>query len=122
MPSKESYLIFFLAISALLIAMQVFVYFNLARLIRRDFPLRAAKVLRIVKWGFVVMNLPIIFLFLRRQIHYELALLTKLILFPFTVWQALIIVWTLILIPVGLYHLFVKLFVTRPRSGRTVIE
>lgn len=113
MPSKESYLIFFLVISAILIAMQVFVYFNLARIIRRDFPLRARKVLRITKWGFVAMNLPIAFLFLRRQIHYELALLTKLILFPFTVWQALIIVWTLILIPVAVYHLFVKLFRNR---------
>ncbi len=110
MPSKESYLIFFLVISAILIAMQVFVYFNLARVIKRDFPLQARNVLRIAKWGFVAMNLPIAFLFLRRQIHYELALLTTLILFPFTVWQALIIVWTLILIPVAVYHLFVKLF------------
>ena len=118
MPSKESYLVFFLVTSGLLILLQWFVYRRFSRIIRRDFPDRAEQFLRVTKWVFVVMNIPIAFLFFRRQIHAELPVLTNVLLVPFTIWQGLIIVWTLVLFPLVVFE-FTKNRLRNIRKSRS---
>ena len=100
MPSKASYLFFFIGTSVVLISAQAFVFFQLRRLIRRDFPHRAKKAVPVIRWIFIAMNLPILFLFFRRNIQADVSLLTNIMLYPFTIWQFLILLWTLVLLPV----------------------
>lgn len=100
MPSKGTYLLFFLGTSLVLIAAQVFVYFQLRRFIRLDFPKISKKAVPIIRWFFIAMNLPLVFLFFRRDIKLDIPTLTNILLYPFTVWEFLILMWTFILIPV----------------------
>jgi hypothetical protein len=100
MPSKGSYLFFFLGTSLVLIAAQIFVYLQLRRLLRKDFPDRAKRMIPIIRWIFIAMNLPLAFLFFRRDIHADIPTLTKIMLYPFTVWEFLMLLWAGILIPV----------------------
>jgi hypothetical protein len=104
MPSKGSYLLFFLGTSFVLIAAQTFVYFQLRRFIRHDFPQKAKKVVPLVRWIFIAMNLPLVFLFFRRDIKVDIPTLTNILLYPFTVWEFLILMWTAILIPVVIFR------------------
>ncbi|MFI5264538.1 MAG: hypothetical protein ACHQM6_08490 [Candidatus Kapaibacterium sp.] len=105
MPSKGSYLLFFLGTSLVLIAAQLFVYFQLRRLIRKDFPRRAKRVIPLLRWIFLAMNLPLVFLFFRRDIHADIPTLTNILLYPFTVWEFLMLLWAAILIPVVIIRL-----------------
>ncbi len=104
MPSKASYLLFFLATSFVLILAQIFVYFQLRRFIRFHFSQKAKRVIPLIRGFFIIMNLPIVFLFFRRQIKADIPILTNIILYPFTVWEFLILMWTIILIPVVIYR------------------
>ncbi|HET9135459.1 MAG TPA: hypothetical protein VFO76_02385 [Candidatus Kapabacteria bacterium] len=103
MPNKETYFIFFIVISSLLVLMQMFVYFWLRRILRRDFPVRSKKWLPRIKWTFIVLNIPIALIFFWRQINLPMTTVSKLVFYPFTVWEAIIIVWTVILIPITLF-------------------
>jgi hypothetical protein len=100
MPSKGSYLVFFIGTSLVLISAQVFVYFQLRRLLRRDFGQRAKPVILFIRWFFIAMNVPLLFLFFRRDIHADIPTLTNIMLYPFTVWEFLMLMWALILIPI----------------------
>ena len=100
MPSKSTYFFFFIGTTLVLVAAQLFVYFQLRRFIRRDFPLFAKKAIPYIKWFFVAMNLPILFLLIRKDIHIDIPMVTNILLYPFTVWEFLILMWTVILIPV----------------------
>ncbi|MBS1903649.1 MAG: hypothetical protein JSS75_08105 [Bacteroidetes bacterium] len=108
MPSKESYLAYFLAISAILFLLQWFVYRQLKKVVVRDFPDRSALIVRIARITFFVMNIPVAFLFFRRQINAQLPVLTNILLVPYTIWQGLMIVWTLILVPIVVWELTSK--------------
>ena len=115
MPSKATYLAFFIGTSLVLILAQVFVYFQLRRILRRDFPDRAQKWVPIIRWIFLAMNIPLVFLFFRHDIKADIPTLTKILLYPFTIWQFLILLWTLILIPVTIIRLIQNVFrVTSP--------
>jgi hypothetical protein len=105
MPSKQVYLYFFLGTTLVLVISELFVYFQLRRILRRDFPERAKKTVPVIRWTFILMNIPVIFLFFRRDIKADVPALTKILLYPFTVWQFLILLWTVILIPVTLIRI-----------------
>src|ERR1043166_6693280 len=114
MPSKSSYLLFFLATSLVLILAQMFVYFQLRRILRRDFSERAKKAVPIIRWIFIAMNLPLLFLFFRRNITADIPTLTNMMLYPFTIWEFLMLMWAIILLPVTIYRLIASRFhVTR---------
>jgi hypothetical protein len=100
MPSKGSYLLFFFGTSLVLVAAQLFVYFQLRRLLRKDFPDRTGRITAIIRWIFISMNLPLLFLFFRKYIHADVSILTNILLYPFTVWEFLMLLWAFILIPV----------------------
>jgi hypothetical protein len=103
MPNKETYFIFFIVISSLLVLMEMFVYFWLRRILQRDFPIRSQKWIPRIKWTFIALNLPIALIFFWRQIQLPMTTVSKLVFYPFTVWEAIIIVWTVILIPITLF-------------------
>ena len=65
---KGSYVLFFLLTTAIFAAMQYFVFVELRRYIRTSFPLKAADLMRRFKWVFLVMNIPIILMYFRRQL------------------------------------------------------
>jgi hypothetical protein len=104
MPSKGSYLLFFLGTSFVLVCAQTFVFFQLRRLLRRDFPQKAKIAVPVFRWLFILMNLPIAFLFFRRDIHADIPLLTNIMLYPFTVWVFLMLMWAIILIPAVIFR------------------
>lgn len=97
MPSKETYLVAFLATSAILGGIQFFVFAELRRYIRQYFAEKAPKWVPRFRWLFIVMNFPIAFIFFRRQIVGEWAALTNIILYPFTIWVFLMLFWAMIL-------------------------
>ncbi len=80
--------------------LQYFVFRQLRRYIRTYFPDKAAKWLPAAKWVFIIMNIPVVLMYFRRQLAAELPTVTNIILYPYTVWVFLLISWTLILIPV----------------------
>ena len=118
MPSKTSYLFFFLGTSFVLIAAQTFVYLQLRKFIRNDFPLRAKKLVPMIRWFFIVMNLPLVFLFFRRDIKSDIPTLTNILLYPFTVWEFVILLWTFILIPVVIWRFIRKRLHVTSRSWK----
>lgn len=83
---------------------QIFVYFQLRRFVRLHFPDRAKRVVPVIRWFFILMNLPILFLFFRRNIQADIPILTNIILYPFTIWEFLILMWTIILLPVVIFR------------------
>jgi hypothetical protein len=97
---KESYILFFLVSTAILAVVQFFVFSELKRYLRTTEPLKAPKLLRIFRWMFIVMNIPVVFVYFRRQIAPDLPTVTNFLLYPYTVWVFLLIIWTLILIPI----------------------
>jgi len=105
MPSKQIYLYFFLGTAFVLVLSELFVYFQLRRVLRRDFPERSKRAVPIIRWIFIAMNIPIAFLFFRRDIKADIPTLTIIMLYPFTIWQFLILLWTIILIPVTVCRL-----------------
>jgi len=105
MPSKQIYLYFFLGVVFVFSVAEIFVYFQLRRILRRDFSEKSKKWIPIIRWVFIGMNIPIIFLFFRKDIKADLPVLTTILLYPFTVWQFLIILWAIILIPVTIYRI-----------------
>src|ERR1051325_1923526 len=95
MPSKSAYLIFFISTSLVIILVQVFVYFQFRRILRRDFPEWSKRKLPIIKLFFIAMNLPLLFLSLRTSLKFDTSILTTILLYPFTLWQFLMILWAI---------------------------
>ena len=56
------------------------------------------------------MNLPLLFLFFRREFHGELVVLTDVLLYPFSVWEITMLFWAIILIPVTIVRLMARAF------------
>lgn len=105
MPNKETYLITFLVVASLTFGMQYFVFRQLRRLIRRDFPEKVAKWIPRIKWTFVLMNIPVAYLFFRRPLNFDVAVITQVMLYPYTIWQFLMMMWLVILTPVVLVRM-----------------
>jgi hypothetical protein len=97
---KESYVAFFLISVAILASLQLFVYSELRRYIRFYFTEKAGKLLPRFRWLFILMNIPIVVIYFRRQLAADLPTVTNIILYPYTIWVFLLVFWTLILIPI----------------------
>ena len=108
MPSKGAHLAAFLVVLLISVVGHLFVYRNLRRVLVRDFPRQALDLVQYAKYLFILMDLPFIFVYFRNRIDLELTLASKIILYPFAAWQALMILWVGILIPVSLWRNIVK--------------
>jgi hypothetical protein len=109
MPSKSAHLIAFLSIFALSAASHRFVYVHLKQLILRDFTRRAKAVRRSAATLFLLMELPFVYLFLSKWIAAGHDVTTRILIYPFTLWQGLMLFWTAILL--------VRLFVRRTATA-----
>lgn len=83
--------------SAILAGIQFFVYTELRRYLRQHFAAAAAKWVPRFRWVFILMNIPIVFMFFRRQFAGEWQTVTNIVLYPFTVWVFLMMFWAMIL-------------------------
>lgn len=117
MPSRAANLIAFLSIVAISVSCQVYIYRQLRTLLRRDFPKQKDRLIFIAKCFFIYFNLPFAYLFFWRHFHFDASLLTQILMYPFVLWQALMIVWSAILIPLGVMRS--KLF---RRSATLVVK
>jgi hypothetical protein len=102
MPSRAAHLIAFLTITLVSVSCHVYIFRQFARMIRRDFPGRAGSLLKVAKPLFVYFDLPFIYLFLWKHIPEHPPEVTQFLLYPFTVWQIVMLVWAVILLPIGL--------------------
>ena len=50
------------------------------------------------------MDSPFLFLYIRSHIHAELATLTRVLLYPFSIWQAIMLMWAIVLLPFSLWR------------------
>ena len=126
MPSKSTYLIAFFSVAVVSGALHYYVYRNYKRVLFRDFSVRGTKLLRWVRVLFFVMEIPFVLMFFRKQITVDVSLATILILFPFTIWQFLMFVWGIVLLPQSLFRIlrtgFRKLRGKSIRSEATEVE
>ena len=99
MPSKTAQLIAFLSVLLISVSLHRFVYSNLKRVLLRDYPKLGPRLVRAAMVLFVVMDSPFIFLYLRGKLHMEMTTLSRVLLYPFSVWQAVMILWAVILVP-----------------------
>jgi hypothetical protein len=99
MPSKSTYLIAFLVVTTLSFALHFFVFAQLKRLLRKDFGMRAKGWIRAAGVVFIGMDFLFVLLFFRKQIPWDIPGISQILLYPFTVWQFLMLVWGAVLIP-----------------------
>ena len=121
MPTRAAHLIAFLTIVLLSTGLHVYIYRQLARLVRRDFPRQAKTGLRIAKVLFVYFELPFLYLFFWKHLTFDTSVLTTFLVFPFAVWQMVMLVWGAILVPIGIYRSrYLKSF--RSTTGKLIVK
>lgn len=101
MPSRAAHLVAFLTIVPISVSAHVYIYRQLRRVIQRDFPKQKGKLLTTAKILFFYFDLPFVYLFFGKQITFDATALTQLLMYPFAVWQILMMVWAAILLPLG---------------------
>lgn len=106
----------FLMTVAVLGAIQYFVFSQLRRYVRSHFAHKADILIRRFKWLFLLMNIPILFIYFRREIASDLPLVTNIVLYPYTIWVFLLMCWTVILIPIVLARM-TKIVISNKRSS-----
>jgi uncharacterized membrane protein len=104
MPSRAAHLIAFLSITLISVSCHVYIFRQFARMIRRDFPRRQRVILQIAKAAFIYFDLPFVYIFFWRHISGDVSNLTQFLLYPFAVWQMVLLVWAVILVPIGLFR------------------
>ena len=116
MPSKSAHLVAFLFVFLVSAGLHRFVYANLKRVILRDYPKLGSRIVRSFSVLFILMDSPFIFMFFRNRIKYDTTLLTQLLIYPFSVWQAIMIMWGAILIPFVIWRRGLSKAVSRVRD------
>ena len=104
MPSKGTYFIAFLVVMLVSTSLHYFVWRQLRRLLRKDFGEKARIPMRFATALFLLMEIPFFFLMFRRQITVDIPTISQLILYPFTAWQILMLLWAVILVPQVIYR------------------
>lgn len=102
MPSRAAHLIAFLTIVGVSVGLHIYIFRQLARMIRRDFPNRQKSILQAAKAAFVYFELPFLYMFFWKHISADVTALTQILMYPFAVWQMVMLVWGVILVPIGL--------------------
>jgi len=87
-----------------------YVYVNLKRVLLRDYPKLGKKLARIAFWMFVMLDTPFLFIYFRGVIHAEMTVLSRVLLYPFLIWQTIMLMWVLILLPITLWRQGLKLW------------
>ena len=122
MPSKAAQLIAFFAVLLVSVALHRYVYRNLKRMLLRDYPNRGRRLANASRILFIVMDSPFLFLFVRGHIHAELKTVTRFLLYPFSVWQAVMIMWAIVLVPFSLWRRRGKVTMVIPAVTRKLLR
>ncbi|HWF44221.1 MAG TPA: hypothetical protein VG537_06235 [Candidatus Kapabacteria bacterium] len=104
MPSKAAQLIAFFFVLLVSVALHRYVYKNLKRLIQRDYLKTSQRIIPIARVFFIAMDSPFLFLFFRSRINAELTTISRVVLYPFSVWQAVMLMWVIVLVPFSLWR------------------
>jgi hypothetical protein len=88
-----------------------YVFTNLRRILLRDYPKIGKSLAKIALWAFIGLDSPFLFLYIRGFIHAEMTELTRVLLYPFLVWQTIMLMWVIILFPITIWRMFRKLAV-----------
>lgn len=104
MPSKTSQHLAFFFVLLVSVGLHRYVYANFRRILLRDFPNVGQKLVRSALTLFIVMDLPFAFIYFRWMVHGEHATITRMLLYPFSIWQAFMFMWTIILVPFSMWR------------------
>ncbi len=104
MPSKTAQHLAFFFVLLVSAGLHRYVFGNFKRVLLRDFPRFGTMLVRIAIVLFIAMDLPFAFIYLRWMIHGEHTTLTRILLYPFSIWQALMMVWAIVLVPFSLWR------------------
>ncbi len=104
MPSKAAQVIAYLSVLIVSVLVHRFVYGELKRVLLRDYPKSGANLARIGRNLFMVMDAPFLYLYFRGAMSPALMAATTWLLYPFLVWQAILLMWAVILTPFALWR------------------
>ena len=104
MPSKTAQHLAFFFVLLVSVGLHRYVYVNFKRTLLRDFPNVGRKLARMATVLFIAMDSPFGFIYLRWMIHGEHATITRILLYPFSIWQALMFLWAGILLPFSIWR------------------
>ena len=99
MPSKVAQIIAFLAVLGISASLHRFVYANLKRILLRDYPKAGPRLVRIARVLFIVMDSPFVYLYFRSGMSPAVMDATTWLIYPFAIWQAIMLMWSVILVP-----------------------
>ncbi|HZK75434.1 MAG TPA: hypothetical protein VFD13_00875 [Candidatus Kapabacteria bacterium] len=105
MPSKSAQHIAFFFVLFVSAGLHWYVYANLKRVLLRDYPKLGQRLAKIALALFIVMDSPFAFLYFRGEIHGSLTALTRFLLYPFSVWQTILLMWAIVLVPFSLWRM-----------------
>ncbi len=81
-----------------------YVYANLRRVLLRDYQKIGRTLAKIALWMFIILDLPFLFIYFRGLVHAELTMVSRVLLYPFVIWQVLMLMWVLILFPITIWR------------------
>jgi hypothetical protein len=109
LPSKASQHIAFFTVLCISAGLHWYVYANLKRVLQRDYPKIGRTLAKIALWVFILLDTPFLFIYFRGLTHAELAVVSRVALYSFLVWQTIMLMWVLILLPISLWRQIKKL-------------
>jgi hypothetical protein len=104
LPSKASQHIAFFIVLLVSAGLHWYVYTNLRRVLLRDYPKLGKRLAKIALWVFILLDMPFFFIYLRGFIHAAMTVLSRVLLYPFLVWQTIMLMWVIILFPITLFR------------------
>lgn len=104
MPSKSAQHIAFFFVLLVSAGLHWYVYANLKRVLLRDYPKLGQRLAKIALALFITMDSPFAFLYFRGDIHGSLTTLSRILLYPFSVWQTIMLMWSILLVPFSLWR------------------
>jgi hypothetical protein len=111
LPSKASQHIAFFIVLLVSAGLHWYVYANLQRVLLRDYPKLGKRLAKIARWVFILLDTPFVFIYLRGSLHAAMTVLSRVLLYPFLIWQTIMLMWVIILFPITLFR-WVKRFGT----------
>jgi hypothetical protein len=104
LPSKASQHIAFFIVLLVSAGLHWYVYANLRRVLLRDYPKLGKQLAKIALWVFILLDTPFLFIYLRGFIHAAMTVISRVLLYPFLIWQTIMLMWVLILFPITVFR------------------
>jgi hypothetical protein len=110
LPSKTSQHIAFFIVLAISVGMHWYIYTNLRRVLLRDYPKIGKLLAKIALGMFIALDLPFLFIYFRGMSHAALTEVTRMLIYPFLIWQTIMLMWVIILFPQTIWRWLRKLY------------